>query len=128
MTTYISWKSNFTFIIFINLFIIFHKNKESKNQRTSFAINSLNKTEAALCLVNLIFLTCILHLLNMEITYILKGTHTVLILLVKPWNSIGNHTVQVSEFVRWSSVFYHVFVFTVKKRCVLFIDIIEYTL
>ena len=36
--------------------------------------------------------------------------------------------VQDFEFVRWSSTFHHVFVFTVKKRCVLFIYIIEYTL
>ena len=73
--------------------------------------------------------------------YVIKGTHTIsnkieirpgtrvkpldLILLVKPWNSIGNHTVQDYEFVRWSSVFYHVFVFTVKKRCVLFIYFIQ---
>ena len=47
---------------------------------------------------------------------------------MKPWNSIGNNTVQDSEFVRWSSAFHHVFVFTVKKRCVLFIDIVEHAL
>ena len=35
---------------------------------------------------------------------------------------------QDSDFVRWSSAFHHVLVFTVKKRCVLFIDIVEYTL
>ena len=60
----------------------------------------------------------------------MKVTHTVskkidirpdtkeleLILLVKPWNSIGNHTIQDSEFVRWSSAFHHVFVFTIKKN------------
>ena len=38
-------------------------------------------------------------------------------LLVKPRNSIGKQTVQGSEFVRWSSAFHHVFVFTAKKRC-----------
>ena len=43
-------------------------------------------------------------------------------------NSEVNHTVQDSEFVRWSSTFHHVFVFTVKKRCVMFIDIVKYTL
>ena len=33
-----------------------------------------------------------------------------------------------SEFVRWSSAFHHVFVLKVKKRRVLFIDIVaEYT-
>ena len=37
------------------------------------------------------------------------------------------HTAQVSEFVRWISAFQHVFVFTVKKRCDLFIGIVEYT-
>ena len=36
--------------------------------------------------------------------------------------------VQDSEIVRWSYAFLHVFVFTVKKRCVLFIDIAEYAL
>ena len=36
--------------------------------------------------------------------------------------------VQDSEFVRWSSAFHHVLVFTIKKRCVVLIDIIEYTL
>ena len=36
--------------------------------------------------------------------------------------------VQDSDFVRWSSAFHRVLVFTVKKRRVLFIDIIEYTL
>ena len=36
--------------------------------------------------------------------------------------------VKDSEFVKWSSAFHHVFVFTVKKICVLFIYIIEYTL
>ena len=51
-----------------------------------------------------------------------------LILLVKPWNSVGKYTVQDSEFVRWRSAFHHVFVLTVKKRCVLFIEIVEYTL
>ena len=35
---------------------------------------------------------------------------------------------QDSNFVRWNSAFHHVLVFTVKKRCVLFIDIVEYTL
>ena len=35
---------------------------------------------------------------------------------------------QNSEFVRWSSTFHHVLVFTVMKRCVLFIDIAEYSL
>ena len=35
---------------------------------------------------------------------------------------------QDSDFVRWSSAFHHVLVFTIKKRCVLFIDIVEYTL
>ena len=49
-------------------------------------------------------------------------------LFVKPWNSVGKHTVQDSDFVRWSSAFHHVFVFTDKKRCVLFIDIVECTL
>ena len=33
-----------------------------------------------------------------------------------------------SELVRWSSTFHHVFVFTVKKRCVLFIDIVKFYL
>ena len=37
-------------------------------------------------------------------------------------------TVQDSEFVRWSSALHHVLVFIVKKRWILFIDIIEYTL
>ena len=32
---------------------------------------------------------------------------------MKPWNSLGEHMVQDSEFVRWSSAFHHVFVFTV---------------
>ena len=32
--------------------------------------------------------------------------------------------IQDSDFVRWSSAFHHVFVFTVKKRCVLFIHFI----
>ena len=50
------------------------------------------------------------------------------ILLEKPLISIGNHTIQDSEFVRWSSAFHHVFVFTVKKKCVLFIYITKYTL
>ena len=36
--------------------------------------------------------------------------------------------VQNSNFVRWSSAFHHVLVFTVKKRRVLFIDITEYNL
>ena len=35
--------------------------------------------------------------------------------------------VQNSNFVSWSSTFHHVLVFTVKKRCVLFIDFVEYT-
>ena len=35
---------------------------------------------------------------------------------------------QDSEFVRRSSTFPHVLVFTVEKRCVLFIDIVEYNL
>ena len=44
---------------------------------------------------------------------------------------------QDSEFVRWSytcasggatHVLHHVLVFTVKKRCVLFTDIVEFTL
>ena len=30
---------------------------------------------------------------------------------------IGNDMVWDSEFVRWSSAFHHVFVFTVKKTC-----------
>ena len=75
----------------------------------------------------------------------LKGIHTIskkveirpgtkeclpleIILLVKPWNSIGKHIVQDYKFVRWRSTFHHVFVFTVNKRCVLFIYIIEYNL
>ena len=33
-----------------------------------------------------------------------------------------------SKFVRWSSAFHHVFVFTVNKRYVLFIYINKYTL
>ena len=32
------------------------------------------------------------------------------------------------DFYKWSSTFHHVLVFTVKKRCVLFIHIVEYTL
>ena len=36
--------------------------------------------------------------------------------------------VQDSDFVRQSSAFHNVLLFTVKKRCVLFIDIIEFTL
>ena len=31
-------------------------------------------------------------------------------------------------FFRWSSAFHHVLVFTVKKRCVLFIDFVDNTL
>ena len=38
-----------------------------------------------------------------------------------------NKTVQDSNFVKRSSAFHHVLVFIVKKRCVLFIDIVEYT-
>ena len=66
---------------------------------------------------------------------IFKGTYTIsnkteitvgINSAVKPWNSIDKHTVQdLTEFVRWSSAFHHVFVFTVKERCVLFIDIIR---
>ena len=33
----------------------------------------------------------------------------------------------ISDFVRWNSAFHHVLVFTVKRRCVLFIYITEYT-
>ena len=35
--------------------------------------------------------------------------------------------VQDSDFVRWSSTFHHVLVFTVKKRCVLFIYSVKLT-
>ena len=79
-----------------------------------------------------------------KIITLLKGTHTISkkILITRnqrvitfrinsdceTWNSIGKHMVQDSEFVRWSSAFHHVFVFTVKKRCVLLIEIIKYNL